>query len=158
MTEEQVKDYALRITQANASGLAVIINELAQDSMKEAVKFGEQENWEEYRRYIKKAERYVGELIHGLNYEDPAGRIVGDNYIQVHRDLIQARMTLDASWITAASQQLEKLEPVFVRIAKEDGEPPIMANTQKVYAGLTYGRTSLNEMAVDPKRNRGYTV
>ena len=37
MTEEQIKDYTLRITNANETALAVIVQELLEMSLKEAI-------------------------------------------------------------------------------------------------------------------------
>jgi hypothetical protein len=34
----------------------------------------------------------------------------------------------------------------------------MMENTQEVYAGLTYGKTDINETLVNPEANRGFTV
>ena len=45
-----------------------------------------------------------------------------------------------------------------VKIAKDDTSAPLMGHDQKVYAGLTYGKTSMLETAVDQELNRGYTV
>ncbi len=38
---------------------------------------------------------------------------------------------------------------------ESDEQEPVIANGQKVYAGLTYGKAALNE-SVDSKPNRGY--
>lgn len=39
----------------------------------------------------------------------------------------------------------------FEEIAKQDTSGPVMENSQQVYAGLTYGKGSLNEVAIDPE-------
>lgn len=158
MTEEQIKDYTLRITQSNASALAVITCELAEDCMKEAKTAVAQEDWKEYCHLVKKAERYIGELIHSMNDNDPAGKIMMGYCVEVHRNLIQARIGKMQSLLEEAEAMLKPVQEVLTRVAREDSEPPVMENTQKIYVGLTYGRTSLNEMAVDPRSNRGYTV
>ena len=41
-------------------------------------------------------------------------------------------------------------------IEKEDTSEPTMGNIQTVYAGLTYGRHSLNESVAASSMNRGY--
>ena len=52
---------------------------------------------------------------------------------------------------------LKKLRKSFEDVAAQDDSEPLMSNTQDVYAGLTYGRGSLNEN-VNTVPNRGFTV
>ena len=51
-----------------------------------------------------------------------------------------------------------KLEEAYKEAAKTDKSPAIMGNTQQVYAGLTYGRGTLNESMGNPLENRGFRV
>lgn len=158
MTDEQIKEYTLRITGANASGLTVIIYELLEDCFAEAKKAYQAGQTEQYAHILKKAERYVGELLHGLNYEDAMAKEIAARYVRAQRGLIAARINQTQEELLSACAILEELKPLFERLAASDKSTPIMDNTQKVYAGLTYGKTSLNEMAIDPTSNRGYSV
>ena len=52
-----------------------------------------------------------------------------------------------------------KLKEAFQEVAKQDYSAPVMKNTQQVYAGLTYGKGSLNEVLLTGNdSNRGYRV
>ena len=52
-----------------------------------------------------------------------------------------------------------KLKEAFMQVAKEDKSEPVMENTQQIYAGLTYGKDSLNEVLLKGNEsNRGYWV
>ena len=52
-----------------------------------------------------------------------------------------------------------KLKEAFIKVAKQDNSAPVMKNTQQVYAGLTYGKGSLNEVLLTGNdSNRGYRV
>ena len=52
---------------------------------------------------------------------------------------------------------MKNLQTAFEEISKEDKSAPLMENTQKIYAGLTYGRGVLNEIAFNVNEaNRGY--
>lgn len=158
MTDEKIKEVTLRISQANASGLVAIIYELTIETLQEAVDAFAQDDKEEYKALVRKGEKYVQELMHGLEFESEIARSISHDYARINSLLIQGRITLDENLILQARDILLYLQPTFVRIAKEDSDAPMMENTQKVYAGLTYGKTSLNELAVDPMKNRGYTV
>ncbi|MBO4997505.1 MAG: flagellar protein FliS [Lachnospira sp.] len=158
MTDEQIKEYTLRITGANASGLTVIIYELLEDCFAQADKAYQEGQMETFAHTVKKAERYIGELLHGLNYEDIMAKEIAVRYVRAQRTLIAARVEGKQGGLAIARGILEELKPLFERLASADKSAPIISNTQKVYAGLTYGKTSLNEMAIDPVSNRGYSV
>ena len=54
---------------------------------------------------------------------------------------------------------MTKLKAAFEEVAKQDTSEPLMENTQQVYAGLTYGKGSLNEVLMSrDEYNRGYRV
>lgn len=67
MTEEQIKDYTLRITNANETALAVIVQELLEMSLKEAIEALAGGEEEMFVTRLKKAQRFLGEMIHSIN-------------------------------------------------------------------------------------------
>ena len=158
MKKEQIRDYTLRISQANASGLVVIIYELLLDCLADAVQAHQKQDVEQYVTHVKKARRYMGELIHGLNMQDEIARMLAKRYIFLHKELLTLERKPDIKKLEQMTEAIEDMQKHFIRIAREDREEPIMANTQKVYAGLTYGRTQLNETTLDYSGNRGYQV
>ena len=56
-----------------------------------------------------------------------------------------------------AESIMRKLYSSFVKVAELDTSEPIMSNTQQVYAGMTYGKGSLNENLINDN-NRGFFV
>ena len=59
----------------------------------------------------------------------------------------------------AVREVMTKLKEAFEEVAKQDTSGPLMENTQQVYAGLTYGKGSLNEVLISgDEYNRGYRV
>ena len=56
-----------------------------------------------------------------------------------------------------AEKILRRLYGSFVEVARQDTSEPLMRNTQQVYAGMTYGRASLNENYIDDDQ-RGFFV
>ena len=63
----------------------------------------------------------------------------------------------DVSPLDSAMNVMNTLYIGFEGVAKEDNSPPLMENTQQLYAGLTYGKGSLNETYIDPKEHsRGF--
>ena len=56
-----------------------------------------------------------------------------------------------------ATHVMERLLPSFREVAKQDTSEAVMKNVQQIYAGLTYGRGSLNEtIGDDIGKNRGF--
>jgi len=61
--------------------------------------------------------------------------------------------------LESAVSVLQKLLTGFEGVSKEDTSGPMMRNTQQLYAGLTYGKGTLNETYIDPNdRSRGFIV
>ena len=59
--------------------------------------------------------------------------------------------------IDEAEKILKRLYTSFCEVAKSDTSGPLMRNTQQVYAGMTYGRTTLNESYMEDS-HRGFFV
>ena len=53
---------------------------------------------------------------------------------------------------------MTKLHDAYEQISGQDTSGPVMANTQTVYAGLTYGRNSLMENLDGQGGDRGFRV
>ena len=53
---------------------------------------------------------------------------------------------------------MKPLWEAFVEVAKSDDSDSVMQNSQRVTAGLTYGRNNLNESYDDGNLNRGFLV
>ena len=78
-------------------------------------------------------------------------------YIYAYRELCQGIAKRDSSLFKHSFDVLNGLLPSFEEVAKQDNSAPVMANTEQIYAGLTYGRGSLNETtAMTGNLNRGF--
>ena len=53
---------------------------------------------------------------------------------------------------------MNTLREAFVEVAKSDKSKPLMENTQRVTAGLTYGRNNLIESLGAEETTRGYWI
>ena len=56
--------------------------------------------------------------------------------------------------LDGVAEIFEKLLTGYQKVSEEDTSGPVMKNTQQVYAGLTYGRGTLNEMYVNMNESR----
>lgn len=157
MTKEQIQEYTLRITRANRSRLIVIVYELALSYLDTAIKAFDDDDQEIFKNNASYAGKCVGDLLEALdfNYEPsyPLMRI----YVFISKEISLAPIKKDKEGLVVARRLLAKLKKSFDDIAKEDDSAPLMSNTQEVYAGLTYGKGSLNE-SVESASNRGFCV
>ena len=157
MTKEQKQDYTLRITQANRSGIIVLVYEIALsyiDSALEAYKRGDMEAFGANCRY---ANNCVGDLLESLNFDYEPAYPLMRIYVYLSKLLALAPIKKDAGSVEVVKRLMGKLKKSFDDIAAQDDSEPLMSNTQDVYAGLTYGKTSLNEN-IGGGTNRGFTV
>ena len=157
MTKEQIQEYTLKITRANKSELIVIVYELALIYIDTAVECFDANDIDGFRDNSKYAGKCVADLLEALdfNYEPafPLMRL----YLFVNKQISLASIKKDKEPLLISRRLLGKLKKSFDDIALLDKSEPLMSNTQDVYAGLTYGRNSLNE-SIDGAHNRGFTV
>ena len=159
MTQEQKQGYQVRIMEANRGELVVIIYELfliSMDDAKVAFKKGETE---EGIKYVKKAEGFLQELMGSLDkrYEisEPLMRLYRYVYEQLIFSVLRKKLINEET----VCHVMGRLKDAFAEVAKKDNSEPLVENTQKIYAGLTYGKTSLNEVLLSGDEiNRGFKV
>lgn len=158
MTKEQIKDYTLRISEGSRSDIVVIMFELAETYIRDAVKAFDDKDHDEYRKQSANAGRVVRHLIEALDYSNSLAVSLYRIYEYVAKEISLAVIKNDPSKLEKASEYLASLKGSFEKIAKEDTSGPAMDNGQSVYAGLTYTRGILNEsmQVLDP--NRGFSV
>ena len=157
MTREQIQDYTLKITRANRSELIVLVYDIAIGYIETAIKSFDEHDLEAFSANSRFANKCIGDLLEALdfNYEPayPLMRI----YVFISKQISLAPIKRDKKPLTDSLRLLKKLRKSFEDIAKQDDSEPLMQNTQEVYAGLTYGRGSLNEN-IGGSSNRGFVV
>ena len=140
MKAESVKIYTRRITSANKSEIIVIMYDIIEENLtlaKEALDKGDRPA---FRNEIKQAVSFVKELLVSLDMSYEVSKNLASLYIYVSRCLNFALVSGKKEEIEAAEKVLRKLGESFREVAKTDESKPVMENTQRVYAGITYGR------------------
>ena len=95
-------------------------------------------------------------LFRSLEYEVAQNLL--QLYLYINREVAKAALYNNEENLEHVRPVLENLAAAYKKIEGEDTTGPVMANTQAVYAGLTYGRDNLLENAADPAANRGFSV
>lgn len=157
MTSETLNIYTNRISNANPTQLIVIMYDMAMDYFKDSKKAIEADNKEECVANLKNAKRVVNNLSSVLDMNYPVSKELEAIYLFINNTAMKAIATYDMTDIDKCVEMLDKLRQSFAQVAKEDSRGPVMANTQQVYAGLTYGKGTLNE-TMQQDYNRGFKI
>ena len=157
MDSGKLKAYTARVTQANRSELVVITYDVIIDSIEEAKKNFEAKDYLMYEKELKRVQKLLNELMGSLDHRFPISRDLLQLYSFTNRRVIDALFKREPELLDTVVSVIEKLRVGFEGVAKEDKSAPVMGNTQKLYAGLTYGKHALNEVFVNGNEaNRGF--
>jgi flagellar protein FliS len=157
MKKEAIQVFATRVTQASKSDLIVILYEMILTEIAEARDAYEIKDLETFDKELKKAQKYVNELIVPLDFHYAISYDLISLYLYINKRIITAIIKRNPVSLDSAESVLKKLLIGFEGVCKEDHSGPMMRNTQQLYAGLTYGRGKLNETYINPdNRSRGF--
>lgn len=157
MKKELLQEFAARVTQANRSELVVIIYEAVLASIAEGRQRLAEGRIEETRTEIARARGLITELMSSLDLQYGIAHYLRQLYIFAYHELCQGIAQREPERFDHASDIFEKLLPSFREVAKQDDSEAVMENVQTIYAGLTYGRGTLNEtIGTGMDTNRGF--
>lgn len=159
MQKEAVQAFTVRITQASKSELIVILYEMILEEIKEAKDAYANNDLTAFDKELKQAQKFLNELMSALDYQYKISYDLLSLYLYVNKGIITAIIQRKPDSLASAESVLQKLLIGFEGVSKEDTSGPMMRNTQQLYAGLTYGKGTLNETYIDPNdRSRGFIV
>ena len=116
-----------------------------------------EEQIEEARLEISRARSLITELMGSLDMQYGISHYLRQLYIFAYHELCHGIAMRQPELFDHASDIFEKLLPSFQEVAKQDDSEAVMQNVQTIYAGLTYGRGTLNEtIGVEVDTNRGF--
>ncbi len=158
MNDELKQQYKLRITSANKTQLVVILYEMFLQYMEEAKEAYKKENVKDFKDAIRYARGCVKELMQSLNFEYNPAKELMQLYVYVNKELVHADVQNKTEPLENSIAVMKELWEAYNRISSMDQSPAVMENSQKVYAGLTYGRGNLVENLNQVGENRGFLV
>lgn len=155
MKKEQKQEFTARIVHANRSQLIVILYEMAFAYMEDAESDYRKERWEDVKIDLDRIENIVRHLQSILDHKyDIAGELFR-LYRFCLEQLALCRVKKNLEGMDNCRKVLKNLYAGMQGMAKEDTSGPLMHNSQKVVAGMTYGKTSMNEIYMDDEK-RGF--
>ncbi len=151
------QEFTRRLTLCNSGEMIVIMYDIVFAYMDEAKTAYDADCYEEYKQAIRKSQGAIDTLIGALNYKYDIAKDLHKLYVYSKNCLAKAVYQNRTDGIFEAEKILKRLYASFCEAAKSDTSGPLMRNTQHVYAGMTYGRTTLNENCLDDN-HRGFLV
>ena len=153
MTDEARKDFTMRITQANKSGLVVILYEMYLTYLEDAINAADDR--QKFRQSIRKARGCINELMNSLDFEYELAYNLLQLYVYVNKEMAAADVRGIVKPLEICRKIMKGLLEAYREVSSQDTSGPIMENTQTVYAGLTYGKGKLTE-SMAHQGNRGF--
>lgn len=157
MDNNKKQEFTRRLTQCNKGELIIIMYDIAFAYIDEAKVAYEQKNQEDFKTAIRKAQSSIDALSNALDFKYEVSKDLHQLYVHSKNLLAKAMYQNKTDAIEEAEKVLKGLYASFSETAKTDTSGPLMRNTQKVYAGYTYGRTSINESVLNDN-HRGFFV
>lgn len=158
MENELKQDFTRRLSQCNKGQMIVIIYDIFFAYAQDIRDSYEKKEDELFRESVRKAQKTVAELQSALDFSYPIATELRDLYVCVKKLLAETMYKRDLEALDNAERIMKPLYEGFVEAAKQDTSEPLMKNTQKVYAGMTYGRQNLTENLVQMSDNRGFLI
>lgn len=156
MDNELKQDFTRRLSQCNQGGMIVIIYDIFFAYTEDAKREWSGDH-EAYKKAIRNAQRTLDELIQALDLSYELARTLRPLYVYCKEALARTLYENRLDGLEEAESIMKRLYESFVKVAELDTSEPIMSNTQQVYAGMTYGKTSLNENLINDN-HRGFFV
>ncbi|WP_026517791.1 flagellar export chaperone FliS [Butyrivibrio sp. MC2021] len=156
MTSEKKQEFTLRISGANKTQMITILYEIlicyADDAI-DALAIGKRDD---AITSLDKAQSCLDELIRSLDLRFELAKQLHKIYLFSKKELVVAGATGSMNKIWRVKRNIRALHEAYTELEKFDTTPPMMDNIQTVYAGLTYGKSALNESIAASSMNRGY--
>ena len=159
MTQEQIQTYTLRVSQASPCELVIIMYDIILDDVKNAREAKKAGDEKQYQADLVHAGKFVNELMDALDFSQQISFRLMSLYIYVNKMLVKARINKKWDSLNDVELVIEKLRAGYDGIKDQDTSGPVMQNVQQVYAGLTYGKGTLNETYLNAQDyNRGFNA
>ena len=109
-----------------------------------------------FKKEVQKASECVNRLMETLNFEYEIAKELYPVYRFCRDELAMALVKNDISRVENAEKILKNLYGAFEEVSKEDYSRPLMENSEKVIAGMTYQKNNLTENYEIGNESRGF--
>lgn len=156
MKKEKIQEFTTRISGANRTTLVVILFDMMEEYLNEAKEFAAKGDWKRYKEEVMKGQACLNELASSLDMQYEVSSRLMALYVEWNRMFIHGAISKKTELLDGIYIGIAHIREAFEQLAKGDNSPVLMGNTQTVYAGLTYGKGTLNENIDIREDGRGF--
>lgn len=147
-------DYAVRISQSTPNELNIITFELCINHINDALSFINT-NDDEFSENLNYALSFLKEIMVSLDLKYPISAELLELYLYVNKLIIIGNINKDDKSLNDAIYILNGIKEGFESI-DDISDVKVMQNTQKVFAGLTYGKDGSLSEYIDSSDSKGF--
>lgn len=149
MTKNDIKDFSIRVSTSSKTELIVVTYDIIEKYIDTAIEAYENDDLDSVVFNLQKAKQFVNNLSSSLDFRYSISRELMSLYIYVNNCLMKDIVKRKPNNAEIIKQVLGGLRESFKQVSTLDNSGKAMKNTEQVYVGYTYGRSSrLNEMVV----------
>ena len=156
MNKDKISAFTLKIASSNGLGLISILYDIYEEYETDALDNFEAGQVDEAIAALKKCATVVSHLQKDLNFEYKVSGNLYALYDYVQRNVAKSIYKANSDGLKEAKKVMDELGDAFEQLAEQDKSKPLMGNTQKVIAGITYGKGTLNESLMGNQASRGF--
>ncbi len=149
MTKNDIKDFSIRVSTSSKTELIVVTYDIIEKYIDTAIEAYENDDLDSVVFNLQKAKQFVNNLSSSLDFRYSISRELMSLYIYVNNCLMKDIVKRKPNSADIIKQVIGGLRKSFREVSTLDNSGKAMKNTEQVYVGYTYGRSSrLNEMVV----------
>lgn len=149
MTKKEINEFSLRIAESSKTELIVITYDIILNYIETAQKAYQDDNLDDVVFNLQKAKQFVNNLSSCLDFRYSIAQELMRLYIYVNNCLLKDIVKRVPQSAENVKEIINKLRDSYHKISPLDKSGRVMKNSEQVYLGYTYGRTStLNEVVI----------
>lgn len=148
MTKEEISDFSKRIAQSNKTQLVVLTYEMILNYLDSAKKSFDDGNEGDFVFNLQKSKQFIDNLVSSLDFKYEMSYDLYSLYGYANKCITKSIIKKKNCELDAVIKMISKLMESFDKISDQDDSGIAMKNSGAVYAGLTYGKSDINEMTV----------
>ena len=149
MTKEEKSVFSLRIANSSKTELIVITYDIIVNYVDAAVHAYSVDDLDSVVFNLQKAKQFLNNLSSCLNFEYGISYELMNLYIYMNNCLVRDITKRKPESAEIIKSVIDKLRASFETVSASDTSGKVMKNSEQVYVGYTYGRTSiLNEVVI----------
>lgn len=158
MTKDKIQDFTYRVTQANKTEMIVVLYDIGETYIQDAISDIEKADYRGCRTEIERTRDTIRELINSVDTSKEIGQNLLKLYIFCSGQLTKAFVDYDKNALYQVLSIIKRLREAYNKVSKIDTTGPVMQNTEKVYTGFSYNKNLRSENLSEGNFNRGFLV